>query len=111
MSDIAISRLTRTPMLWSKAKSSPDRCARKKLDLDFVSRFRRHGAMADEYPPDANKNELVIQLCTRIGMMMEDLSPLALDVSPVGLEARGAQITQGISAMATLAHAAQALID
>ena len=67
--------------------------------------------MADEHPPDANKNELVVQLCTCIGMMMEDLSPLALDASPVGLEARLAQITQGVLAMATLAHTAQALID
>jgi len=43
----------------------------------------------DETEPDnADVIDLVVKLCTRIGMIMEDVSPLALDASRGGMEFR-----------------------
>ena len=44
--------------------------------------------MDDNAPENADVIDLVIQLCTRIGMMMEDVCPVALDASREGLEER-----------------------
>ena len=55
--------------------------------------------------------DLVVQLCTRIGMMMEDASPRALDASHECLEQRVAAIVRATHAMATIADAAQALLQ
>ncbi len=54
--------------------------------------------------------DLVVQLCTRIGMIMEDVSPLALDASREGLERRVVEIANAARAMATIADAAHELI-
>ena len=73
--------------------------------------FARHKGMKDELADDFEHNELVVQLCTRLGMMMEDLSPLALNASPEGLRARVIEIALGIRTMAAIADAAKALVD
>ena len=54
--------------------------------------------------------DLIGQLCTRIGMMMEDVSPLALDTSRDGFEARLAEVVDAIETMATLASAVEVLL-
>lgn len=59
---------------------------------------------------DSDVIELAVQLCTRIGMMMEDLSPRALDASREGLEQRVVEIVAATQTMVTVADAAQALL-
>jgi len=59
---------------------------------------------------DRDVIELVVQLCTRIGMMMEDVSPVALDASREGLEKRVADLRGAIGVMMTIADAAKALV-
>ena len=66
--------------------------------------------MDDNAPEKADVIDLVIQLCTRIGMMMEDVCPVALDASRDGLEERVSDIRGEIRAMATIADAAEALL-
>ena len=66
--------------------------------------------MDDEAATDPDVIDLVVQLCTRIGMIMEDVSPLALDASREGLERRVVEIANAARAMATIADAAQELI-
>ena len=97
-------------MLSRGAKSSPF-SGRKKLGLDFAGGFRPHGAMGDKIDADGDRHELVVQLCTRIGMMMEDLIPIALDVSLGGLEGRVRDLALGVETMTALANAAHALVD
>ena len=63
---------------------------------------------ADTIDPDVK--DLIVQLCTRIGMMMEDVSPLALDASHEGLEKRVADLASIVQSMATVADAAKALL-
>lgn len=43
-------------------------------------------------------------------MMMEDVSPLALDASHEGLKERVAELVNATGAMATVPHAAAALL-
>ena len=66
--------------------------------------------MDDEAATDPDVIDLVMQLCTRIGIIMEDVSPLALDASREGLERRVVEIANAARAMATIADAAQELI-
>lgn len=66
--------------------------------------------MDDNAPENADVIDLVIQLCTRIGMMMEDVCPVALDASRDGLEKRVSGIRGEIRAMATIADAAESLL-
>ena len=73
--------------------------------------FRRHAAMDNQNDADTDRHELVVQLCTRIGMMMEDLIPIALDVSLGGLKGRVRDLALGVETMTALASAAQALYD
>jgi hypothetical protein len=54
--------------------------------------------------------DLVLQLCTRVGIMMEDVSPRALDASRNGLEGRVAEIAKAARVIATAADAAEALL-
>ena len=63
---------------------------------------------ADQNDPDMI--ELVIQLCTRIGMMMEDVTPIALDASRDGLEQRVTELVRATRAMAAIAISAEALL-
>jgi len=74
--------------------------------VDFVSHLRRLKGMEDELADDPARNELVLQLCTRLGMLMEDLCPLALNSSTDGLGARVEEIARRVRAMAALADAA-----
>jgi hypothetical protein len=67
--------------------------------------------MEDDLADDPARNEVVIQLCTRLGMLMEDVCPLALDASPGGLQTRVGRIARCVRAMAALADAAEALIE
>lgn len=59
---------------------------------------------------DPDVIDLVVRLCTQIGMMMEDLSPLALDASREGLERRVSDVASTTRAMAVIAAAAEALL-
>lgn len=52
--------------------------------------------MDDADAIDPNLIDLVAQLCTRIGMIMEDASPQAINASRVGLEARGRSRQSGL---------------
>lgn len=97
-------------MLWFKVKSSHDPNG-PKLGVDLAHDFARHEAMEEKLADDFEQNELVVQLCTRLGMMMEDLSPFALDASPEGQRARVIEIALRIQTMAAIANAAKALID
>lgn len=60
---------------------------------------------------DPNLIDLVVQLCTRIGMMMEDVGPIALDASREGLEQRVAVIACATRNMATIAAASESLLE
>ena len=66
--------------------------------------------MDDEAVTDPEVINLVVQLRTRIGMIMEDVSPLALHASREGLETRVVEIASAGRAMATIADAAHELI-
>ena len=62
---------------------------------------------------DLNKTDvidLVVQLCTRIGMMMEDVCPVALDALREGLEERASGLRRAIQVMKTIADAAEAML-
>lgn len=67
--------------------------------------------MDDADANDPDLSDLIVQLCTRIGMMMEDTSPLALNASRDGLEARVAEIVDAIRIMTPLADAAHMLLS
>jgi hypothetical protein len=56
---------------------------------------------------DPDRIDLVVQLCTRIGMIMEDVNPLAIDASRDGLEGRVAEILAAIRKMTPLADAVE----
>ncbi len=59
---------------------------------------------------DADLITLVVQLNTRIGMILEDVSMAALDATPEGLEARVQEIAVASGRIAALVGAAQALM-
>jgi hypothetical protein len=64
----------------------------------------------DEADPDnTDVIDLVIQLCTRIGMMIEDVCPLALDASREALEEWVADLQGALRVMATITDAADAV--
>lgn len=66
--------------------------------------------MDDAEGHDSDVIDLVLQLCRRIGMMMEDANPLALDASREGLNERVADLASAARAIATVADAAEALL-
>ena len=67
--------------------------------------------MDDGEDSEADLIDLVVQLCTRISMIMEDISPLALEASREGLEERVAIIGRSTRTMETIAAAAQDLMS
>ena len=67
--------------------------------------------MDDADAPDPDRIDLVVQLCTRIGMIMEDMSPLAIDTSSDGLKGRVAEVVRATRLMAALVDAAEALLE
>lgn len=67
--------------------------------------------MDDADAPDPDRMDLVVQLCTRIGMIMEDMSPLAIDASSHGLKGRVAEVVRATRTMAVLVDAVEALLE
>ena len=67
--------------------------------------------MDDADAPDPDRMDLVVQLFTRIGMIMEDMSPLAIDASSDGLKGRVAKLVRATRTMAVLVEAAEALLE
>jgi hypothetical protein len=67
--------------------------------------------MDDKDAHDPDVIDLVIRLCTRVGMMMEDISPLALDASRDVLDARVAEVAKAARDIAMMAAAAEALLS
>ena len=67
--------------------------------------------MDDAPRPGPNLINSVVQLCTRIGMIMEDVGPLALVASSDGLEDRVDEIAGAIRTLVAIAHAAQVLLE
>ena len=66
----------------------------------------------DEVEPDnGDMIDLIVQLCTRIGMMMEDVSLVALNASRDGLEGRVSELQGAIGIMAAIADAAEAMLQ
>jgi hypothetical protein len=63
--------------------------------------------MDDKDPHDSELIDLVIRLCTRISMMMEDVSPMALDALNEGLEARVVKVAKAARVIATMADTAE----
>ncbi len=59
---------------------------------------------------DADLIALVVQLNTRIGMIMEDVSLVTLDATPEGLDARVQENAVASARIAALVGAAQALM-
>jgi len=66
---------------------------------------------ADEL--DADTIHLINQLCTRVGMLMEDAAPLALhrSASRPELKIRLSQLKTGVTSMTSLIAAASALAN
>jgi hypothetical protein len=83
----------------------------RKLGLDLVGLCGRQCVMDEADAIDPGLIDLVVQLSTRIGMIMEDVSPLALNASGDGLEARVAEVAGAILTLEALAHAAKRLLQ
>ena len=60
---------------------------------------------------DPDVIELVALLCTRIGMIMEDVSPVALTKTADGMPLRIQRVAAASSAISALASAAEALMQ
>jgi hypothetical protein len=84
-------------MLRSSTKSNEKSQHVEKLDMDFVSVFRRRAHMNDD------TDELVELLCTKIGAIMEDASVIALTIRAVPVGERGARIAELQWASASIA--------
>ena len=98
-------------MLWFVPKSSRVRGNRGKLGLDLPPAFERECVcMHDIDATDPELIELVVQLCTRIGMIMEDASPLAITASRDGLEDRVTELVGAIATVKSLAESAEMLL-
>lgn len=67
--------------------------------------------MDDADAPDPDRMDLVVQLCTRIGTIMEDISPFAIDTSSDGLQGRVAEVVRATRTMAVLADAVEVLLE
>ena len=61
--------------------------------------------------PDPDLIPLILQLNTRIGMIMEDVVMVALDASPEGVAARVEAIADASERIAALVRAARVLAD
>lgn len=78
------------------------------LVLDFVGVLRRGVVMDDD------TDDLVSRLCTRIGMIMEDASVIALTIGHLSRDERSAAIAQldlAATNIATLTNAAKAIVS
>lgn len=59
---------------------------------------------------DTELHDLVITLLTRIGMIMEDVSPVALDATAVGVQGRVLLVADASARITALVKAVQVLI-
>ena len=68
-------------------------------------------AMAEDDPLDGDTLDLINQLCTRIGMIMEDAAPLALQLSTTRQEvaSRLSLLNDSVVSMAALVAAARSI--
>ncbi len=97
-------------MLPPEAKSSQF-ATKKSCRWTSAANRGLRGTMEDANARDTNVTDLVVQLCTRIGMMMEDASPLALDALREGLEHRVTLLEYAIHDMGTVVQAAKVLLE
>lgn len=70
-------------------------------------------AMTGKEELDADTIDLINQLCTRVGMLMEDSAPLALHRSQSGpeLKSRLSQLEASVTSVASLIAAVRALAN
>lgn len=68
-----------------------------------------HGDM-DETGMPPELHDLVMILLTRIGMIMEDVSPVALDVTPGEIQGRVLIVADASARITALIKAVQALV-
>lgn len=98
-------------MLWFEPKSSRVcGCAKKSWVWTWPDSGDLSAHMDDADATDPNRMDLVVQLWTRIGMIMEDMSPLAIDASSDGLKERVAEVARATRTMAVLVDAVEALL-
>lgn len=79
----------------------------RKLLIDFTAKQRRGAGMDDDTA------HLIAQLCTRIGMIMEDASPIAIGICGMNAADRRAAIAEIAAAaeqISVLSHAVNVLI-
>ncbi len=83
-------------------------CATKKLRMDYAARLRFREAM------DPDTIELIAQLCTQVGMRMEDASSIAVTIghnTPDQMRKRLDDLACAAEKISRLISAAQALIE
>lgn len=93
---------TRSPVV----RSAPESCGWTSSATHGVSVTMENLAATD---PEVS--EFVVQLCTRLGMIMEDVTVLALDASHEGLEQRVTELAKAAQTIAAVADAAQSLLS
>ena len=71
------------------------------------------GAMSLPGPMDDDRRDLAIGLCTQIGMLMEDVSAVALECcgDEIALRTRICELETATSKMADMVAAAKALVE
>lgn len=97
-------------MLWFDAKSSRACSAPESWGWTSSATRAVSATMDDVAALDPDVIELVVQLCTRMGMIMEDASVLALDASDEGLEQRVMGLATAAQTIAAVVGAAQRLL-
>lgn len=100
---ITTNALVRAQVQWSSRRA-------KKLGLDFAGQRGRQWRMDDASPLDPELIDLVVRLCTRVGMIMEDCSPMALNASREDLHDRVSVIVSDVRTMGSIAEAVQRLL-
>lgn len=106
-----VSAATRCQHQCSRSKRSPVELsdAPEKAPAGLRRLTTLHGDM-DQTALDADLVALVVQLNTRIGMIMEDVSLAALDATSEGLKARVQAIAAASGRITALVGASQALL-
>jgi hypothetical protein len=97
-------------MLWFDAKSSRVCRTRESWGWPSSATGAVSVPMDDVTALDPDVIELVVQLCTRMRMIMENVSVLAVDASHEGLEQRVVELATTAQTMAAVADAAQRLL-
>lgn len=99
------------PMLRSDAQSSRIFAFDSKLRVDLRPTTSVIARMTEERVPDAETARLIEELLTRVGMIMEDASVIALvrDAVEGGLDQRIEQLERSAASIHLLVGAAKAL--